>query len=165
MAGAMPHGTTTDIDTVARQQNSEVVRETALARACHPRHSRREAGDCDSLDRETALSELDSRAEGNPYMPSGEAWIGPDAVLNNLFVKLAEEWDGFAVHPEPFHDSGDVVVVEARCTGTYKETGKLLDAQVCHVWTMNDGKIKKFQQYVDTANLQDVMGARAGAEA
>jgi hypothetical protein len=25
-------------------------------------------------------------AEGNPYMPSGEPWIGPEAVLNNLFV-------------------------------------------------------------------------------
>ena len=27
-------------------------------------------------------------AEGNPYMPSGEAWVGPDAVLTNLFMKL-----------------------------------------------------------------------------
>ena len=25
-------------------------------------------------------------AEGNPYMPSGEAFVGPDAVLNQLFV-------------------------------------------------------------------------------
>ena len=28
------------------------------------------------------------QAESNPYMPSGEAWTGPDAVLNNLFMKL-----------------------------------------------------------------------------
>ena len=99
-------------------------------------------------------------AEGNPYRPSGEAWVGPEAVVNNLFVKLAEEWDGFAVHPESFHDAGDVVVVELRYSGTYKATGKAIDAQVCHVWTVKDGKITKFQQYVDTAKLQDVMGAR-----
>jgi len=98
-------------------------------------------------------------AEGNPYMPSGEAWVGPDAVLNNLFMKLANEWDGFTVHPQTFYDAGDVVVVEARYTGTYKATGKTINAQVCHVWTVKNGKVSKFQQYVDTAHLQDVMGA------
>jgi ketosteroid isomerase-like protein len=104
-------------------------------------------------------------AEGNPYMPSGEAWVGPDAIVTNLFVKLAEEWDGFTVHPETFHDAGDVVVVEVRYTGMYKSTGKQIDAQVCHIWTVKDGKVTKFQQFVDTAQLQDVMGARAGAVA
>lgn len=97
-------------------------------------------------------------AEGNPYRPSGEPWVGPDAVLNNLFVKLAEEWDGFTVHPKTYHEAGEVVVVEARYTGTYKATGKPLDAQVCHVWTLKDGKAAKFQQYVDTSKMKDVMG-------
>ena len=99
-------------------------------------------------------------AESNPYRPSGEAWVGPDAVLNNLFVKLGAEWDGFTVHPQSFHGAGDSVVVEARYTGTYKATGKSLDAQVCHVWDVRDGRITRFQQYVDTAKLQDVMGSR-----
>lgn len=99
-------------------------------------------------------------AEGNPYMPSGEPWIGPEAILNNLFARLGEDWEDFTVHPGSFHDAGDVVVVEARYTGEHKATGKSLDAQVCHVWTLKDGKIAKFQQYVDTAKLQEVMGAR-----
>jgi ketosteroid isomerase-like protein len=98
-------------------------------------------------------------AESNPYSPGGEAWIGPEAVLQNLFVKLGEEWDGFAVHPETFHDAGDTVVVEGRYTGTCKATGKPLDAQLCHVWTIHDGKVAKFQQYTDTAQFQAVMGA------
>jgi uncharacterized protein len=104
-------------------------------------------------------------AEGNPYMPSGEAWVGPDAIVSNLFVKLGEEWDGFTVHPETFHDAGDVVVVEVRYTGKYKATGKQIDAQVCHIWTVKDGKVTKLQQFADTAQMQDVMGARAGASA
>lgn len=99
-------------------------------------------------------------AESNPYMLSGEPWVGPDAVLNNLFVKLGSEWDGFAVHPKSFHGAGDSVVVEARYTGTYKPTGKSMDAQVCHVWDVENGKVTRFQQYVDTAKLQEVMGAR-----
>ncbi len=99
-------------------------------------------------------------AEGNPYQPDGSAWRGPDAIVKNLFVKLGTEWDGFTIHTKQFHDAGDTVVVEARYTGTYKSTGKKLDAQVCHVWKVRNGKIVSFQQYVDTSQLQDVMGAR-----
>jgi hypothetical protein len=99
-------------------------------------------------------------AEGNPYEPSGKPWRGVDAVVQNLFRKLATEWDGFTAHPREFHDAGSVVVVEARYTGTYRQTGKKLDAQVCHVWKMRDGKIMSFRQYTDTAQWQDVEGAR-----
>ena len=99
-------------------------------------------------------------AESNPYMPSGKAWIGPDAVLNNLFMKLGEEWDGFTVHPKSFHDAGNSVIVEGRYSGTYKATGTSMDTQVCHVWDVKGGKVTRFQQYVDTAKLQDVMGAK-----
>ena len=113
----------------------------------------------------TVLGAMDSEirwheAEGNPYMPSGEAWVGPDAVLNNLFMKLGEDWDGFTVHPASFHDAGDVVVVEGRYTAQHNESGKPIDAQFCHVWSLKDGKITKFQQYTDTGAFQDVMGAR-----
>jgi ketosteroid isomerase-like protein len=100
------------------------------------------------------------QAEGNPYMPSGQAWVGPNAVLNNLFMKLGAEWDGFAVHPRSFYDAGDSVIVEGRYSGTYKATGKSIDAQVCHIWAVKDGKVSRFQQYVDTAQVRDAMGAR-----
>lgn len=99
------------------------------------------------------------QAEGHPYMASGEAWVGPDAVLNNLFVKLGEDWDEFAVAPSTFHDAGDVVAVEGRYTGTHSTTGKSMDAQFCHIWTLRHGKITKFQQYTDTAQLQAAFGA------
>ena len=99
-------------------------------------------------------------AEGNPYMPSGKALVGPDAILNNLFMRLGTDWDGFAVHPAAYHDAGDTVVVEARYSGTHRVTGKRMNPQVCHVWTVRHGKLAKFQQYVDTAQLQDVMGVR-----
>lgn len=100
------------------------------------------------------------QAEGNPYRPSGEPWIGPDAVLNELFMRLGGEWNGFTVVPRSFHNAGDTVVVEGRYTGTFKATGKSMDTQVCHVWDVKDGKVIRFQQYVDTAKLHDVMGAR-----
>ena len=75
---------------------------------------------------------------------------------------MGEEWNGFTVSPVSFHDAGDTVTVEGRYTGEFKETGKSIDAQFCHIWTLADGKITKFQQYVDTGQLQDVVGASAG---
>ena len=116
-------------------------------------------------DMATVLGAFDSRiewreAEGNPYEPSGRPWTGPDAVTQNLFVKIGADWDGFTVHPNYFHEAGETVVVEGRYTGTFKPTGKSLDAHVCHVLKFQDGKLTNFQQFVDTAQLQDVMGAR-----
>jgi len=97
-------------------------------------------------------------AEGNPYSIEGEPWVGPDQILEQLFMKLGTEWDGFAVHPKEFYDAGDTVVVEGRYTGTYKETGKSADAQMCHVFKLRDGKVTSFQQFVDTAKMQSTMG-------
>ena len=101
-----------------------------------------------------------SEAEGNPYMPTGEAWVGPQAVLENLFMKLGTDWESFAVHPATYHDAGDSVVVEGRYTGKHATTGANLDAQFCHVWTFASGKATKFQQYCDTAQMQVAMDAR-----
>ena len=96
-------------------------------------------------------------AEGNPYQPSGAAWVGPNVVLESLFARLASEWDGFAVHPQQYHGCGDTVVVEGRYSGTFNATGKTLDAQMCHVWKFQGSKVVSFQQYVDTAQLRHVM--------
>jgi uncharacterized protein len=103
-------------------------------------------------------------AEGNPYEPAGTPWVGGQEVTDKLFIKLATEWDGFTVTPEQFHDAGDTVVVQGRYTGTYKATGTSIDAQLCHVWKLRNGKVTSFQQYVDTAQLQDVMGVRSDPE-
>lgn len=97
-------------------------------------------------------------AEGNPYEMSGRAWIGGEAVTQNLFAKLAEDWDGFTVTPTSFHDAGDSVVAEGRYTGTHKVTGKRIDMQFCHVWRLSGGQVKSFQQYCDTAQFQDAVG-------
>lgn len=107
-------------------------------------------------------------AEGNPYATNGEPWIGGDAIVQGLFMRLATEWDGYAVTPHTYHDAGDTVVVECRETGVYKATGKSMDAQNCHVWKFTDGKATSFQQYADTAQMQEAMGTRdaeKGAEA
>jgi hypothetical protein len=99
-------------------------------------------------------------AEGNPYQPDGTAWVGPQAVLEKLFVRLGTEWDGFTVNVRTLHDAGEHVVMEGRYTGTYKPSGRSIDAQVCHVLRFREGKLASFQQYVDTGQMQEAMAAR-----
>ena len=99
-------------------------------------------------------------AEGNPYQPDGAAWVGPQAVLEKLFMRLGSEWEKFAVNVRTLHDAGEVVVMEGRYTGTYKPSSKSIDAQVCHVLRFRDGKLVSFQQYVDTGQLLAAMATR-----
>jgi ketosteroid isomerase-like protein len=103
-----------------------------------------------------------SEAEGIVYDP-GHAFVGPDAVLQGVFGRIPQDFDGFTVTPRNFIDGGDTIVVEGRYTGHWKSTGKDLDAQVVHVFDLKDGKVTRFQQYTDTAQFADVTGARGGA--
>lgn len=97
------------------------------------------------------------QAEGNPYQPTGAAWVGPQAVLEKLFMRLGAEWEGFTVTVHTLHDAGEHVVMEGRYTGSYKPSNRSVDAQVCHILRFREGKLLSFQQYVDTGQLQSVM--------
>ena len=88
-----------------------------------------------------------TEAEGFPY---GGTYIGPQAVLEGVFMRLGTEWDGFAAVPAEFIDGGDSIVVLGKYSGKYKATGKSFQADFAHVWKIQDGKAVRFVQYVDT---------------
>ena len=88
-----------------------------------------------------------TEAEGFPY---GGTYRGPRAVLENVFMRLGSEWNGFAAVPDEFIDGGDTIVALGKYSGTYKKTGKSFEANFAHVWKVKDGKAVRFVQYVDT---------------
>jgi ketosteroid isomerase-like protein len=96
-----------------------------------------------------------TEAEKFPYY-SG-TWIGPQAVLNNLLKRLAEDWDGFSAIADDFMVEGDRIVSFGIYSGTYKKTKKSMTAKFAHLWTARDGKIKSFLMYTDTANVLEAM--------
>jgi ketosteroid isomerase-like protein len=103
-----------------------------------------------------------NEAENFPYA-DGNPYLGPEAILTGVFARLGSEWDGFAAIPDEFVDGGDTVVVFGRYHGAYKATGRVLDAQLVHVWRIEDGKAVAFQQYTDTlqaAQVTERRGAR-----
>ena len=86
-------------------------------------------------------------AEGGPY---GGTFIGPTAVLENVFMKIGGEWDGYAAVPDEFIANENTVVALGNYSGKYKATGKSFTAPFVHVWKFLGGKVISFQQHTDT---------------
>lgn len=104
------------------------------------------------MDPEIAWNEAENfpYADGNPY-------IGPDAVVEGVFARLENDWDGWTLEIKEYLDAGDTAVVTGRYRATHKQTGNAIDAQFVHVWKVRNGKAVSFQQYVDTAQVQQAM--------
>src|ERR1044071_2297853 len=56
-------------------------------------------------------------ADRNPY-------IGPQAVLEGVFARIGNEWEGFTVTPREVLDAGDTVVGHGYYAGEYRRTGR-----------------------------------------
>jgi ketosteroid isomerase-like protein len=91
-------------------------------------------------------------ADKNPY-------VGPDAILQGVFTRLATEWDSFRVDVDDVLGLGDHVLALGRYRARYKRTGRELDAQCAHVWWLSEGKVTRFQQYTDTHQVRRVVEA------
>lgn len=80
---------------------------------------------------------------------------GPEKVAEGLFKPLMAEWKSFSLVPREFITEGDTVVSLGDFTGVHGETGKTSNARYAHVWTVRDGKIATFRQYIDTLAIAE----------
>jgi ketosteroid isomerase-like protein len=114
-------------------------------------------------DIEAVLAAFDERiewfeAEGNPYWEDAPNIVGPQQVVEHVFARIPQDYDGFTIHLNRVVGLGDTVLAEVRYTATGTATGLPLDAQVAHVWDFKDGKVVRWQQYADTAQIRAVLG-------
>lgn len=98
-----------------------------------------------------------NEAENFPYA-DGNPYIGPQAVLEGVFARIGAEWEYWNLTDQTYYEakSGEIIV-----TGRYKAknklTGKEINVQFVHMWTLNDGLVTKFQQYADTYQTVEAM--------
>lgn len=92
-----------------------------------------------------------TEAAGFPYAGT---YVGFDAVLENVFKRLGSEWEGFTFTVESYVAQGDKVFAYGNYSGIYKATGKPLNARVAHLWTLKDGQVTHFEQFVDSHTVQ-----------
>ncbi len=86
-------------------------------------------------------------ADGNPY-------IGPDKILQGVFVRLGQDFQPFAVVPHDFVEAGDRVIVFGRYQGKYARTGTSIDAQFVHAWWLRDGKVESDEPVTKRKKLE-----------
>ncbi|CAM3453135.1 nuclear transport factor 2 family protein [Elizabethkingia occulta] len=95
-----------------------------------------------------------TEAKGFPY---GGTYTGLEEITKNVFSRLGSEWIDYKFIPEDYVASDDKVVAFGNYTGINKETNKPLSVRVTHIWHLKDGKIIKFEQFVDSKTVLDTM--------
>jgi len=85
-------------------------------------------------------------------------WRSPQAVLENVFTRIPVGFESFSIEVERLIDAGNVVVMQGHYVAKGKATGKSVRAVVAHVIEISDGKIVCFDQYVDSATINPVIG-------
>ncbi|NEW97390.1 nuclear transport factor 2 family protein [Rhodopseudomonas sp. BR0G17] len=88
-----------------------------------------------------------TEAEGFPYAGT---YVGVDALMAGVFARLASEWIGYRAEVHTYLADGDRVAAFGVYSGTYKTTGKSMRAAFAHLYEIQDGKIRRMTQYVDT---------------
>ncbi|MDO9038600.1 MAG: nuclear transport factor 2 family protein [Lutibacter sp.] len=97
-------------------------------------------------------AESNAYADGNPY-------IGPDEVLNGIFARIGADHEFFYLTDIKLHEmSNNQVLATLRYKAKLRKNGAEYNTQAAHLWTLKDGKVISFQQYVDTKQLADAFG-------
>lgn len=81
---------------------------------------------------------------------------GPEEVIKKVFVPLMQEWESFSPAPSEFFVDGSTVVSLGRFACVHRATHKRADLAYAHVWDIQDGKIERHRQYIDTLALEQV---------
>lgn len=89
----------------------------------------------------------------------GGVYQSPQAVLENVFAKMPTDFESFSIEIERLVDAGNVLVMHGHYVAKGKATGKSVRAAVAHVLEISDGKIVRFDQYVDSATINAIIGA------
>ena len=89
----------------------------------------------------------------------GGIYRSPQAVLENVFAVIPVDFEAFSIDVERLVDAGNLVVMQGHYVAKGKATGKSVRAAVTHILEISDGKIVRFDQYVDSATINQVIGA------
>jgi len=140
-------------DTLADQQ-TEAVTMTSLdiIKSTYEGETSEENGA--NLQRHVAADVEWTEAAGFPYAGT---YIGFDEIAKNVFHRLTTEWVGYKFEVEGYVADGDQVVAYGTYTGEHATTGRKFQARVAHLWKLEDGKIKRFEQFVDSKPVVDAM--------
>ena len=100
---------------------------------------------------ELMTDDIEWVSPGDPdHNPNAGTFNGKDAVLG-WFGGLASTLDFTTFEPREFIAQNDKVVCLVYAEATVRDTGRAFVSHEAQVWTFRDGKLTRFQNYLDTA--------------
>ena len=93
----------------------------------------------------------------NEGFPKGRHSIGAEEVLKNVFDVFEQDWETWSFDIKEYLDAGDNIIVLGAYQGRHKKTGKKFTAAAAHVFDLKDGRVRRFRQYTDTAQIWKAM--------
>ncbi|MEQ9886906.1 nuclear transport factor 2 family protein [Pectobacterium zantedeschiae] len=95
-----------------------------------------------------------TEAAGFPYAGT---YVGPQQIVEGVFHRLGTEWKDYQAKVHTYLADGDRVAAFGVYSGTYLKTGKSMTATFAHLYHLQDGKIVKMEQYVDSEKVQEAL--------
>jgi ketosteroid isomerase-like protein len=86
-------------------------------------------------------------------MPWAGRYHGPEEV-REFFETLTDNLEVLEFSPHQFLADGDTVMVTGHERDRIMATGKVLELDWAHCFTIEEGKITRFQDYQDTASIK-----------
>lgn len=103
-----------------------------------------------ALDPQVAWTE----AAGSPYPGTH---VGHDALVQDVFVRIGQDWESFVPTPSEFLDCGSTVIVLGTFDGVHRTTGKAMTSRFAHVYRLADGRVTAFESVNDTHPVRQAM--------
>ena len=82
--------------------------------------------------------------------PGGASRRGAEDVIAGVLRGNDQRWTGFSVDVERFLVDGPHVVVLGAYAGTHAETGRRMRSVFAHVYEVDAGRVRRFDQIADT---------------
>lgn len=95
-----------------------------------------------------------TEAAGFPYAGTYQGFAD---IEKHVFARLSSEWINYNFKAEDYVADGDKVIAYGTYSGTNKASGKFFSARVAHLWQLEDGKIKSFEQFVDSKTVWEAL--------
>jgi ketosteroid isomerase-like protein len=123
----------------------------------------------------TALYAEIAKGNGRPYVDAladdvtfraigSNSWSvkikGKEELVREVYAKVRERLEGpIKSYATRILADGDFVVIQSRGDNTLKD-GRRYNNDYCMVFRLENGKIKKIEEYLDTELVSSVMGER-----
>jgi uncharacterized protein len=99
--------------------------------------------------------QLDWRFDAPSLIPYAGEHDTPDKVREGFFGPLASTQRDYALRTDEFIAQDDKVIMVGGYGATVTATGKSFDLPLVHVWTIQNGKVKRFVNFTDTAKVAE----------